>query len=119
MGIILFFLLTLKLPFGNEEKSEFGLYNSILEDDIQYPKDIKIPKEIKNLLSQMLEKNAERRISTEGLASIPIIKKFIDKKDFHQKNDYEKQAYLKKQTFYQTLDRVSSESSIRTDFESE
>ena len=55
LGVIIYILLTKEFPFW--EETEYETFKSILSDTLKFPKTIELSKEVRHLLSRMLEKS--------------------------------------------------------------
>lgn len=70
LGVVLYELLTLQLPFYHKSRNKTK--KNICNAKIKFPSSL--DEEAKDLLSQMLERNPEKRISLEGILEHPWMK---------------------------------------------
>ena len=63
LGIILYYILTKRLPFGDNE-GEFVLFERIQKDKVKFPKNL-LSREAKDLIRKMLDKDPKKRITLE------------------------------------------------------
>ncbi|CAI2383695.1 unnamed protein product [Moneuplotes crassus] len=77
LGVIIYILLTKEFPFC--EKTEFDTFKSIISDPLKFPNTLTLTKEVRHLLSKMLDKNPKTRYSLENIQLHPWIRdKFED-----------------------------------------
>jgi len=50
LGVILYLLVTKRKPFGHEATTDYGLFDAIQNDDLQFPKYPKLSRPLRNLL---------------------------------------------------------------------
>jgi serine/threonine protein kinase len=74
LGIILHQLLTKKLPFESKNHLEFM---RLIRENEPAALPEKVSPFIKNIISKLLEKNPDKRISADELVKIPEIEKYI------------------------------------------
>ena len=71
LGITLYVLVYWKVPFDQENVP--ALFQSIIDDDIEYPSQPTISPNLKELFSKILEKDPEERISMADLKKHPFL----------------------------------------------
>lgn len=79
LGIIMYCILTLKMPFRGKNGDEISLYESIQKDRVKFPKGA-LAKEAKDLIKRMLDKDAKTRITMDQIFKHPWIKHNLDEK---------------------------------------
>lgn len=67
LGVTLYCLVFLKLPFTPKENDYFSLIDSISYGDIEFPKEREISSGLKNLICKMLTKDPLQRVSSKEL----------------------------------------------------
>ena len=88
-GVIMYILLSQKLPFNSENDNEEELLNKILlgKYDLESPPFDKISKNAKDLINKLLTSDPQKRISAEEALNHPWFKENKSKELFNQIND--------------------------------
>lgn len=60
-GVILYLLLTKEYPFSGD--NEYKTFTSIMKDEVKFPNSLKLSKEVRNLIKNMLMKEQSKRYS--------------------------------------------------------
>ena len=109
-GVILYILLSQKLPFSSEDENEEELLNKILEGkyDLESPPFDKISKNAKDLITNLLNSDPKKRISAEEALNHQWFKDNKSRELFNQIND---ENILKK--FVENLKNYRNQSVIQ------
>jgi serine/threonine protein kinase len=67
--VILYIILTKEFPFC--ETNEYNTFKSILKEKLRFPKSVELGKEVRHLLSRMLEKDPDLRYNMEDVKIHP------------------------------------------------
>ena len=88
-GVIMYILLSQRLPFNSEKENEEELLNKILlgKFDLESPPFDKISKNAKDLITKLLTSDPQKRISAEEALNHPWFKDNKSKELFNQIND--------------------------------
>lgn len=76
LGIILYELLTLKVPFDGGPVEEVA--RAVVKDDLVFDEDKPISREMKHILVQLLDKNPDKRPSVRELLHMPLVHAALD-----------------------------------------
>lgn len=67
LGVTVFCLAYLKLPFFSESGDYFELLDKISAEELKFPSDSSIDSDLINLINRMLDKNPSTRITSKEL----------------------------------------------------
>jgi serine/threonine protein kinase len=67
MGVTLYCLVYLRLPFTSPNNDYFALIDKISYTQVEFPKDREVSEDLKDLIKQLLEKEPSKRITIEQI----------------------------------------------------
>ena len=122
VGVIVYQMITGKLPFQSEEQGNEDLYNKITNDDYnrEYLDETDCSEEAKDFINKSLQKDIKLRLTTQEALNHPWINKFgikniesglVNNESIKIFLDFARKTPLQKEIYY-FIAKISSESDI-------
>ena len=122
VGVIVYQMITGKLPFQSEEQGNEGLYNKITNDDYnrEYLDETDCSEEAKDFINKSLQKDIKLRLTTQEALNHPWINKFgikniesglVNNESIKIFLDFARKTPLQKEIYY-FIAKVSNEQDI-------